>query len=161
MHIRKACPTDIHIVFELANDPLVRAMSFISDPIPWETHLGWYAKILDNPQEFLLLGFEQIGTNYESFIGQVRFTLVEGNLAETGISLTPFWRNKGRAQSLLTMGIAWLNAKIPTIQIKALIKPDNPRSQKLFMACGFKPHTMNNQFLELRYANKEGDSQQW
>ncbi len=44
LHLRRARADDIRILWEWANDSEVRAASFSSAPIPWETHVAWFTE---------------------------------------------------------------------------------------------------------------------
>lgn len=49
--------SDMKDVFELANDPVVRACSIRQDAITWETHCAWFEKKLKNRED---TGFKTI-----------------------------------------------------------------------------------------------------
>ena len=54
--ISPATLDDMLGVYELANEPSVRANSISTDPIPWETHRNWYQKkIVDTDVRFYLV----------------------------------------------------------------------------------------------------------
>src|SRR5690606_32802006 len=43
---RNATESDARLLWEWANDPVARAASFSSAPIPWEEHEGWFRRRL-------------------------------------------------------------------------------------------------------------------
>ena len=42
VRLRRAEANDSRMIWSWANDPLTRAVSFSSDPIPWESHVEWF-----------------------------------------------------------------------------------------------------------------------
>lgn len=54
MLIRKALNTtqDCSLIYNLSNDPLVRANSFISEPIIYENHVKWFNKVINDSNIF-------------------------------------------------------------------------------------------------------------
>lgn len=126
--IRKAELRDMRRVFELSNDPLVRANSIHSEPISWSTHEKWFANILVNPSVRFYLAESADG----ELIGQVRFEKREDGWL-ISISLVAEFRGKGLAQIVLikAMEISEQQSFI------AEICSDNDASLSLFKRCGF------------------------
>ena len=98
--LRCARAEDVRLLWELANDPQVRAASFSSDPIPWETHVEWFAEKSQSSKSLLLIA-EHRGGNP---IGQIRFDL-NGNEAELNISLVKENRGMGLAVPMIKEGL--------------------------------------------------------
>ncbi|RPI48332.1 MAG: UDP-2,4-diacetamido-2,4,6-trideoxy-beta-L-altropyranose hydrolase, partial [Chloroflexi bacterium] len=69
---RQARDTDARLVFEWANDPLTRAMSFHSEPIPWSDHERWFRRVT-SPQGGVVLLIVEVEQD-EGWVpcGQVR-----------------------------------------------------------------------------------------
>ncbi|MCA9563854.1 MAG: N-acetylneuraminate synthase family protein [Myxococcales bacterium] len=55
---RPATRDDLLTVFEWANDPTTRANSFISDPIPLETHTVWFESRLTDPKRRIFMALQ-------------------------------------------------------------------------------------------------------
>lgn len=126
--IRKAELRDIEQVFELSNDPLVRANSIHSEPIEWPTHEKWFANALVNPRLKFYIAESENG----EMIGQVRIEEREdGNLVS--ISLFESYRGKGLAQVVLTKAMEVSGRQ----RFVAEISTDNLTSLSLFKRCGF------------------------
>ena len=49
LRLRPVCADDCRMIWEWANDPLVRSQSFANDPIPWESHVAWFKRALRDP----------------------------------------------------------------------------------------------------------------
>lgn len=133
MFARRAEPEDCRAVFELSNDPLVRAVSFSSEPIPYDTHVKWFASRLRDPDCLFLLFFEG-----NELAAQVRFTRnpVEG-LAEVSISVSPAYRGRGMALEMMKEAETLLPKSWTVRGIKALVKVDNEASNRFFVKAGY------------------------
>lgn len=55
MSLRPAVADDSRRLFDWANDPVVRSVSFRSEPIAWEDHSRWFAGKLTDPQAALFI----------------------------------------------------------------------------------------------------------
>ncbi len=69
IELRAVREDDARLLWEWVNDPVVRASAFNSEPIGWDTHVGWLAARLANPFAHLYLASDAEGTP----LGQVRF----------------------------------------------------------------------------------------
>ena len=67
--IRPATPADRWLLWVWANDPVVRASSFVTDPIPWSDHVVWFNARLDDTECHIYVINQRDGTP----VGQVRF----------------------------------------------------------------------------------------
>jgi ribosomal protein S18 acetylase RimI-like enzyme len=105
--VRKAGPSDIRSIFELANLSSVRDASFRSAPIKWEEHVSWFQAALADP----LCGFYVADTG-RLLAGQVRFSR-EGEQAVVSISVNPGFRGKGVGASLYHQGLAHFRLQHP------------------------------------------------
>jgi UDP-2,4-diacetamido-2,4,6-trideoxy-beta-L-altropyranose hydrolase len=130
--LRDAAPEDARLIWEWASDPAVRAVSFTSDPIPWDSHLRWYAARLQDPQSLFWLGCRAGHP-----VGQVRFDL-SGNRAVISVSLDPEARGKGLGALLIWKACRALFAARPIAAVTALIKPGNPASARAFEKADFR-----------------------
>ncbi len=131
--LREADANDMEHIFQLANDPVVRAVSINQSKIEWSTHIDWYKEKLKNP-DCLFLIIEAIDGQ---FIGQIRFD-VSGEDTIVNISLAEPYRSKGVARPALFKATAFLFTKFTRVKrIFAYIRLDNLNSVNLFIKCGF------------------------
>ncbi len=130
---------DVRIYWEMSNDPLVRAMSFHSEPIPWESHLTWLRSKLAQTQHFFSLVLDE----RDIPAGVLRFepsceTNQAINTGIVGILLAEHVRGRGWAAEVLKAGIARIWWLTDWQQIRAQIKPTNPASIRAFTQAGFE-----------------------
>lgn len=131
--LRPVRKEDSRLIWEWANMPDVRAVSFSAEPIPWENHLNWFEAKLDDPGCFF-----QVAVNREDLpVGQIRF---DHNFDEAvvSISLDPGFRGKGYGTTLLRLGAQKLFNLTEVGKVNAYIKPDNQTSVHAFTKAGYK-----------------------
>ena len=133
LHLRPATADDCRRVWEWANDPAVRAVSFTSDAIPWEQHVAWFTRKLADANTRLWIA-EQDGAP----LGQVRFDL-DGSTATISVSLDTTRRGKSLGALLIWSACHKLFRESAVDAVHALIKPDNAASVRAFEKAGFEP----------------------
>lgn len=138
MIIRKAENTDKDccLVFNLSNDPVVRANSFSTEKIEYTGHFQWYENAVIDHNLLFFLVFEGA-----DFVGQIRFKRGFEYAAECVISLSiaEQFRRKGIALAFLKLGMAELKKNWGGIKsIAAEVKAENTASKKLFESAGFR-----------------------
>lgn len=116
--VRPATPDDSRRLFDWRNDPVTRAMSLTTDPVPWEVHTLWFATVMNSRNRPIFIG-ERDGVA----IGMVRFD-ISGDLAEISVALAPEARGQRLATPLLRAAIAALHAQRP-VAILAEVRPEN------------------------------------
>ena len=126
--IRRAEPLDIRAVFELSNDPVVRANSIHPEPISWETHVAWFNKSIADPAVIFFVAEDARG----SFVGQIRFNR-RGEHWIVSISIATEFRGQGLSAALLRDAMA----QIPDGSFIAEIASGNEASKRLFASAGF------------------------
>ena len=87
--LRKANPSDLMLIFEWANDPLVRKMSFNSNPISLAEHTEWFYKAINDPDQHILIAEMPLNNN-DAPCGQLRFN-AQG---EIGVLVAPTFRGQ-------------------------------------------------------------------
>lgn len=132
IQLAAATPKDARQWWEWSNDPGVRAVSFSSADIPWETHLQWFDERLGNSDCRLQMARDSKGKG----LGQVRFDL-GANEATISVSLAPGTRGRGLGTLLIWMACDQLFSESAIEQVVALIKPDNLASVRAFEKVGF------------------------
>lgn len=138
MNIRKVENTekDCKLVFDLSNDPSVRANSFSTKTIEYASHVQWYERALSDSNLLFFLVFEK-----DDFVGQIRFNRKSEHAVECVISLSIVeqFRGKGLAVFFLKKGILEMQKEWPHIaSIIAEVKDANISSNKLFLKGDFK-----------------------
>jgi UDP-2,4-diacetamido-2,4,6-trideoxy-beta-L-altropyranose hydrolase len=133
LELRRARGEDCRLIWEWANDPELRAVSFSSEPIPWENHVRWYAGKSVHPACFFYVATNGCGQP----IGQVRFELANHE-AVISVSLAPSSRGKGYGTALIVRGIEQFFSESGADLIHAYIKTDNSTSVRAFEKADFK-----------------------
>ncbi len=134
--LRPTTPNDLMLIFEWANDPLVRKMSFNSNPISLTEHTEWFYKTINDADQHLLIAEILLdgSTEFYAPCGQLRFN----TQGEIGILIAPQYRGKHLAASCLNAAVAYIkDKKKPYAHITAYIKMENSRSVKAFESAGF------------------------
>ena len=132
LKLRKANADDIMLIFNWANDPLTRKMSFHTDEISLKTHTKWFYNHLEDNNVYLLV--VEIEENDELRpIGQVKFDK-EGVI---GISLDKKYRGKGLGVQLIEEGLNYIKSNTNFEKIIAFIKSNNTGSIAIFEKAGF------------------------
>lgn len=134
LRLRKAHPEDCELLWKWANDSEVRACSFSTKPIPWDTHVSWFSKQLKDSSCHFLIGIN----DKDKPIGQVRFDTWDNEHAAISISLDSNQRGLGYGTLLINLGVDELLRQTPVKTIHAWIKPYNLASCKVFEKTQFK-----------------------
>jgi UDP-2,4-diacetamido-2,4,6-trideoxy-beta-L-altropyranose hydrolase len=131
--LRRVEPSDFKILWEWANDPLVRQSSFEAASIPWEEHLKWCNRKITDAYCFFYLASFQSGEP----IGQVRFD-IENQEAIVSVGLASSLRGRGLGLAALLKATAIFFENSNAKKIHAFIKPTNHASMRAFEAAGFR-----------------------
>lgn len=129
--LRPATADDCRTFFTWANDTAVRAASFDSNPIEWETHQRWFAAKLHDPRCRLY-----VARYNDCDLGPVRFESTD-EAAIISLSVAPAARGKDLAAALILRAVEQIFRDIPTTAVHAYIKPDNGPSLRAFQIAGF------------------------
>lgn len=129
------------------NDPVTRAASFSSDPIPWDNHIAWLEKQLSAPDTTLL-----IIESCNEKLGVVRFNKNAETDGESiiSISLDSECRSLGLAPLILAIAAEYFFAQEPQQVITAWIKPENIASIKTFIRANYKDYPSPTQPDQVR-----------
>ena len=133
LHFRSAGMEDRELIWQWANDPATRALSFSSDVIPWKDHVAWFDAMLANADCYLWLAL----TEQRKAIGQVRFDVYDGN-ATISVGLAQVHRGKDLGALLIWSASRKLFREQTVNKIHAYIKPDNIASVRAFQKAGFE-----------------------
>lgn len=130
--LRKATFQDIDLIYEWANDGLVRANSFKSEKIPYSDHVEWFNRMMTDDTVLQYIMMED-----DIPVGQIRL-VIEGDSAEVNYSIASKFRGKGYGHVILQLAQDLLRDNNPNIRIMiAKVKSDNVPSKKLFEEEGY------------------------
>lgn len=113
------------LVFNWANDPLTRQMSFNQEAIPFETHKKWFKDILAKKWLFII-------ELDDRSVAQFRID----NAGEISIAVASEYRGQHLAEPTIKMAVAQAK-KVGRDTIFAHIKPENTVSIRAFEKAGF------------------------
>ena len=147
MNLRPADADDAKNIWLWRNHPDARAVSFSSDPIPFEDHVSWYeTRLSDKDNVFLII---QDSDNLD--VGYTRF-LIEDDRAEISIALA----KEAQGQRLGTAAILAASNRVleqgSVHSITAQIKVGNAISERVFLRAGYrtsKDFTGESNYIEL------------
>ena len=131
-YLRKATIQDRDLLFQWANDTVVRKNSFSTEKISYEEHVNWYNHILnsDNCVQYIYM-------DSECPVGQVRITQ-KGDAAEISYSICAEKRALGYGTKLLSLISEKVWDEFPHVKkIYGEVKPENTASQKAFLHAGY------------------------
>lgn len=123
---------DCKMLWEWANEDVVRRMSFNQKSIPWEEHADWFEKKIHDESCYLYIAVLEDDTP----IGQIRFD-IQDNIARVDVSLGKEWRGRNYGSELIRYGIQKLLLDKPDIMIQAHVKSENVASVHAFQKAGF------------------------
>ena len=127
--LRKATVQDAELLFNWANEDVVRSNSIHSKKIIWADHLNWLDLKLSSSNFLLILEVERVPA------GQIRFDFdPQENGWVIDYSISPDHRGKGLGKTIVAMGMAYVK-KFPVI---AYVKLNNGPSIKVFESLQFR-----------------------
>jgi len=132
MGMREAQMEDVDLYFRWANDPVVRQNSFNPEPIKFENHLKWFMTKLSSEQSKLFV-FEVLGKP----VGQFRIDHID-NAWLIDYSIDRHYRGLGAGKAMMTHFKASIFYSELLYPLKALVKPSNIASQRVFEQLGFQ-----------------------
>ena len=132
LRLTKATERDARLIWEWANEPEVRRVSFASGQIPWETHQQWYSRTLSDPGSSIWIAYDAA----DEPVGQIRFESREGRMY-VSVSVAAGRRGTGQARILIEEGLVQAAREFPGRRAHALIKRDNVASIRAFQRAGF------------------------
>ncbi|QNF34192.1 UDP-2,4-diacetamido-2,4,6-trideoxy-beta-L-altropyranose hydrolase [Adhaeribacter swui] len=135
LQLRRAQASDVQLLFQWINDPVVRRFSLHPDPIPLNTHTTWFQYKLTDKNCFIF-----IAEIYREPVGMIRFDVNINNKNEAVISylIDQNFRGKGLGTLMLQAGLKNLKKAAPQITtVSGLVQPENNASIKAFTKAGF------------------------
>ena len=133
LRLRQVCEDDCSLLWEWANDPDVRAVSFSAEPIPWEHHVQWFKSKLNDPNCFFYVALDSEGVP----VGQVRYD-IDGNQTVIAVSIDQKFCGKGYGSAAIWLASQELFGASNIDMIHAYVKRGNEASARAFMKAGFR-----------------------
>lgn len=128
INIRKAGSADCEDIFVWRNDEKTVESSFNSAIIPYEEHLLWYRKTLEDDDRIIFIGEDPAGEKF----GMIRFDKVNTDTYEVSVNLAPEYRGRGLGAELITQASGLVKGRL-----LAKIKAGNPASVRAFKKSGY------------------------
>lgn len=131
-YLRQADEEDMDLIFQWANEPVVRKNSFTIDMITYEEHKEWYKNLLlnRNSKQYIYVDKNQV-------IGQIR-VVADGEQAEISYSVCMEKRCMGYGKVMLELLYKQVKQDFPWVKkLIARVKPDNIASKKVLMDIGY------------------------
>lgn len=133
LRFRTVNEDDCKLIWEWANDPEVRAVSFSSEPIPWEQHVQWFTSKLNDPNCIFYIAMDSEGVP----VGRVRYD-IDGNQAVISVSIDQKFRGQGYGRTAIRLASRELFGASDADVIRAYVKQSNEVSVRAFVNAGFK-----------------------
>lgn len=132
LHVRAADANDSRLLWEWRNDPLVCAMSFRHDTIPWSEHDEWFrrTRAADDCRIWIA---EEDGRA----VGQVRYERV-GSTLTLSYSVARECRGRGVGATMLTLTLARACRELQAERVVGSVLPGNAASRVTFERAGFR-----------------------
>lgn len=134
LHARSATAADARLLFEWRNDPETRARSRSSDVVPWESHVAWLSRAIDDPDRRLL-----VVLSGDIPVATARWDRLSGTDWEVSLTVAPEHRGRGLAAAVLATAESALAVDAPVRHLAAVHSGNEP-SLKLFRRAGYLPH---------------------
>jgi RimJ/RimL family protein N-acetyltransferase len=131
--LRRATASDARFVWEVNNQPDVRAQSLSTASIPWESHEKWFAKKVDDPATLFL-----IASANGADAGVVRFDIGAGE-GIISIALLSAHRGGGIGSAAIAAATEHLFEVAPGAAAVAFVRPNNVASVRAFERAGYRP----------------------
>ncbi|MFU0784417.1 MAG: N-acetyltransferase domain-containing protein [Thermoanaerobacterium thermosaccharolyticum] len=133
LYLRKATLEDCDLLFNWANDDIVRKNAFNTDTIKFEDHIVWFNnKIHSNNCFIFILCLDK------DPIGQIRID-IEEKCGIISYSIDKNYRFNGYGSTLLSMlEDAIIDIHINIVRLIGKVKYDNVASQKAFKKNGYQ-----------------------
>ena len=139
VYLRRAGREDVEIFFKWVNEPAVRANSFNTEPISWESHQKWFEEVLaDDEVRIYVLMQDNLP------VGQVRLVF-EDSTWQISYSIASAYRGRGYGKRILQLAENELiNKGRNGEKLFAEVKTHNTASQRIFNSLGYAESASNH-----------------
>jgi UDP-2,4-diacetamido-2,4,6-trideoxy-beta-L-altropyranose hydrolase len=145
--LRSANHEDLSLLYDWANDELVRLNSFQKDKIDFSEHETWFNKKINNDNSHILI--LHIG---KMNMGVIRFE-IDKTTAIINYSVDTNYRGQGLGRLLLQLGEEYLKERCEFVtQLIGHVKPNNIASIKSFE--GYEKTMENNHIVFIKMIHK-------
>lgn len=131
LRVRKATMDDALNLWAWRNEPVARQMARDTRPVPLESHYRWLDATLASPDRVLL-----VGDAFGESAGTIRLDFY-GDVAEISINIARPLRRRKLGTAFLRQGLSYVAAHTDCGHIRALVRPENAASRRLFESCGY------------------------
>ena len=132
LRLRKVSQGDLRDLWQWRNDRFARLNSVNRKTISPAEHRKWFLKSLRDPRRKIYIGLLN-----KNKVGMVRFDFYRDQIIEVSINMNPDFRRRGLGEEFLKASSDRIKKKFSGWIQKALIKPSNPASEKIFSSTGF------------------------
>jgi UDP-2,4-diacetamido-2,4,6-trideoxy-beta-L-altropyranose hydrolase len=132
IRLRRVQDGDENFLWNLANDPDVRSASFSTKMIPWEDHIRWFRKQLNDPSCIYF-----VATYENESVGQVRFEMKDEE-ATISISVKKGYRKRDFGSDIIRISTQKIFDSTKTKKVHAYVKIDNTASFLAFKKANYK-----------------------
>jgi len=134
VRLRPVRESDCQRLWDWANDPEVRQVSFSQRQISWEEHVTWFKTKLNDPSTFIFIGVDREDVP----IGQIRFEGGEDGRVISAV-VDKKYRNRGYGSFLIERASKKILETDSSVKrVYAYIKEGNEVSAQAFINAGFK-----------------------
>jgi len=131
--LRQVRGDDCRLLWEWANDPDVRAVSFSEEPILWEQHVEWFNGKIRDSECIMYIAL----TDHDHPIGQVRYD-IDKDEATISVSVDRQFRGLGCGSAIIKIACERVFASTDVHAIHAYVKANNAASAHAFVTVGFE-----------------------
>jgi len=133
LQVRRACFQDAELLWQWANDPIVRANSFRPEAISLDEHIEWYkGKLTSSDTRIWILELNRVP------VAQIRYDRVHMVIAEISFSVVCDYRGRhlGTRALVLTSGMACRELGVK--RLRGIVFSSNEVSVRAFTKAGFE-----------------------
>lgn len=137
--LRRATQADAELLFHWANEPAVRAASFHSESIAWDSHCEWLAARLTRQNSGIWIASD----HHDALLGQFRVDAADG-IGTIDVSLDQDRRGEGWAAAVIAAGVRRARAELDHAglqQFRADVRLENAASARAFLGADFDRET--------------------
>jgi len=148
-YLRKVTRDDMDLLFQWANDPVVRANAFSTEQIPYENHQKWFTARMKDPDTAMYLYLQD-----DVPVGQIRLDIADKE-AEIDYSIAPEYRGKGYGKKMLLHLETVVRESLPHIAVLlGKVKLENQSSRHAFLKAGFQETPSMEEMNYILYKKK-------
>ena len=139
VYLRRVDREDVDLFFKWVNDPAVRANSFNTERIQWESHRKWFENVLADDSVCIYVLMQD-----NLPVGQVRLVF-EANKWQISYSIASAYRGQGYGKILLQLvENELINNGHTGEELFAEVKIHNNASQRIFSRLGYVETVRNH-----------------